>query len=57
MLRQHLCIKHYNKYKNYSMVWSQWTLAEYKNIKENNYKSHKIKDYKGNKISSLKSRG
>ena len=48
----HLCIEHYNKYKNYSIAQSQWTLAVYKNTEESNYRGYKVKDLKGKETNS-----
>ena len=48
----YLYIEYYNKYKNYGIVQSQWTLVVYKNTKGSNHKSHKIKDFKGKETNS-----
>ena len=57
MLRQHLYIKHYNKYRNYNTVQSQWTLTVYKNIKGCNYGSYKVKDLKDKETTNLGNKG
>ena len=48
----YLYIEYYNKYKNYTIVQSQWTLVVYKNIKGNNYRGYKVKGFKGKETNS-----
>ena len=50
-------ISHRGKYKNYSIVQSQWTLARPENHKGDYYKSQEDKDPKGKGISSLGNKG
>ena len=52
VIRLYLYIEYYNKYRNYSMAQSQWTLAVHKNTKKSNHGSHKVKDFKGKGINS-----
>ena len=53
----YLYIEYYNKYKNYGMAQSQWTLAVHKNTKGSNHRGHKIKDFKSKETDSQGNRG
>ena len=50
-------MKHYSKYRNYSTVQSQWTLARLKSHEKNTKVSLEIRDFKGSRTNSIGSKG